>query len=115
MRRDSEGAEHMHCFEEPCQRAVVVVTAKRAARVEVWCQDRVRRHVANPIPSPYLRPMASRGGGRAALRKLERGLALTGEEAARERGRCLAALESARLETAREVHRLHEALCFLRA
>ena len=49
------------------------------------------------------------------MRGLERGLAVVGEEATRERRRCLAALESARLETDREVYRLHEVLCFLRA
>ncbi len=59
--------------------------------------------------------MSSKRPGRAWLRELERGIAEFGEGASEHKQRCLEALESTRLGSAREVLRLHEGLCFLRA
>lgn len=54
-------------------------------------------------------------GRRAGLRELRRVLGSYGGDAAARKLACLEALEGARLGSARAVHELHEALCFLRA
>jgi len=56
-----------------------------------------------------------RGEGRARLRELEETLGEYGDGCAARKRRCLEGLERARLGSAKEVYRLHEALCLLRA
>jgi hypothetical protein len=67
------------------------------------------------MPGTRPRPAAHRGSPAAALRALEACRDAHGADAVRRKLAALAVLATARLRSADEMRRLHEALCFLRA